>query len=445
MQDLSTSTVRRRPPTRAAAALRSIDAWIPLARDRKDREMLRDAAALGMIFFLLATAAYLATASWGAAFPRDRTGLVVGRDFLNLWMYGRAVADADPARFYDVATYNAELLRLLGPGYPGQNWPNPPTALLVMAPFGLLSFFPALLTWMIAGLAALTLTVRRLFPHVRVLPLLLVSPAAVLCLISGQSSLLTTAALIGAFFCWDRRPVLAGVLIGLLTVKPQLGILIPFALAASLRWKVFASAATTAVALALLSLALFGPDIWIGYITEALPRQREVLSDPAGIAAPFHATIFMNLRGLIGNDPAAAIQLVCSVASVAAVVWAFACRRDADPVVLCALLLACTQSTSPYMSTYDLLPLTFMVLILLAQGGLDHTGRRLAQLVFWLPALQLVFGSVQLPGPGFVAPALAAYLVIRLRGAARKPNAGDGRTSPASLMRSGQVTTVGPT
>jgi hypothetical protein len=42
-----------------------------------------------------------------------------------------------------------------------------------------------------------------------------------------------------------------------------------------------------------------------------------------------------------------------------------------------------------------------MALLLLAQGSLDATGRRLAQLVFWLPALQLVFGGLQQPGPGF--------------------------------------------
>jgi hypothetical protein len=30
-----------------------------------------------------------------------------------------------------------------------------------------------------------------------------------------------------------------------------------------------------------------------------------------------------------------------------------------------------------------------------------------------------VFGGLQLPGPGFVAPALAVYLVIRLRRAKR--------------------------
>ena len=43
-----------------------------------------------------------------------------------------------------------------------------------------------------------------------------------------------------------------------------------------------------------------------------------------------------------------------------------------------------------------------------------RTGRRLAQLVFWVPALQLLFGNLQIPGPGLVAPAFAAYLMLKL-------------------------------
>ena len=50
---------------------------------------------------------------------------------------------------------------------------------------------------------------------------------------------------------------------------------------------------------------------------------------------------------------------------------------------------------------------------LIADERLDATGRRLAQLVFWVPALQLLLGNLQIPGPGFVAPALAAYLLRR--------------------------------
>src|SRR5689334_16643403 len=137
MQNLATSPV----PGSRPALLRLIAAWAPSAAEPKAKEVLRDALMLGAAFFLLTVVAYLLTANWTGAFPRDRTGLVIGRDFLNLWMYGRAAFETEPARFYDVVTYNAELARLLGPGYPGQNWPNPPTALLVMAPFGLLPFF----------------------------------------------------------------------------------------------------------------------------------------------------------------------------------------------------------------------------------------------------------------------------------------------------------------
>jgi hypothetical protein len=401
--------------TRPSALRRMIEALVPAAADPRDREFLRDLAVLGSMMFLVTAIAYLATTSWTLPFPRDKTGLLVGRDFLNLWMYGRAVTDADPARFYDLTIYNTELLRLVGPGYPGQNWPNPPTALLVMAPFGQLPFFPALFAWMAVGITALALTQRKLLADAYVLPVLLVSPAAMLCLMSGQSSFLTTAALLGAFFCWDRRPLLAGVLIGLLTVKPQLGILIPFALIASQRWKVFAAASITALALVALSCLLFGTEIWVAYITKALPLQREVLSDPSAIAMPFHATIFMNLRGILGNDAAMVVQVVSAIAAVALVVYAFYVRGDGDPVMLCALLLASTQAASPYMSTYDLLPLTLMVLVLLARGKLDEVGRRLAQLVFWMPLLQLLFGSARLPGPGFIAPAFAIYLLSKLR------------------------------
>lgn len=47
---------------------------------------------------------YIATIKLTGGIPRDGTGLVVGRDFLNLWFYGRAPLAADPARFYDIPT-----------------------------------------------------------------------------------------------------------------------------------------------------------------------------------------------------------------------------------------------------------------------------------------------------------------------------------------------------
>jgi len=410
MSDLSL-----KPDTSAPNGLRRfVLACVPPTRDRANAEFLRALCLLGGALFVLTLVTYLLTTHWAGAFPRDKATLVLGRDFLNLWMYGVASFAPDPARFYDVPTYNAELATLLGPGYPGQNWPNPPTALVVMAPFGLLAYFPALLAWFSVSLLAFYLAGRRELADLRILAIVLVSPAALLCVLSGQSSFLTTAALLTIFATLDKGPLTAGVLIGLLTVKPQLGILFPFVLIASGRWKVFFTAAFTAVALFLASVAIGGIESWQDYITKALPLQREVLQDAAGIAMPFHPTVFMNIRGVVGNHPGEIIQLAFTMGAVAAVTAAFRWRRDADSRMLQALFFAGTVSASPYMGAYDLLPLTFCAVALIAEEKLDGVGRRLAQLVFWAPALQLLSGNLGLPGPGFIAPAFAAYLLHRL-------------------------------
>jgi hypothetical protein len=392
----------------------AIHALAPETRDPANAEFLRALLVLGGALFVLTIATYLATTDWAGAFPRDRATLVLGRDFLNLWMYGVAAFEPDPARYYDLATYNGTLAHMLGPGYPGQNWPNPPTGLVVMAPFGLLNYFPALLAWFSVSGFAFYLAGRREVADLRTLAIVLVSPAVLMCVLSGQSSLLTTAALLVIFASLDERPIMAGVLIGLLTVKPQLGILFPFALIASKRWEVFFVAAATALALLAASVAIGGIDGWQDYITKALPLQREVLQDAAGTAMPFQPSIFMNIRGVVGNHIGEIIQFGFTLSAVAAVTAAFRWRRDGDPRMLQALFFACTVSASPYMGGYDLLPLTFAAVALIAEEKLDGTGRRLAQLVFWTPALQLLFGNLQLPGPGFIAPLFAIYLLRAL-------------------------------
>jgi Glycosyltransferase family 87 len=185
---------RDHPHAVASGGLRRIfNALVPATKTPENAEFLRALLVLGGALFVLTLLTYFCTTNWTWPFPRDKATLVLGRDFLNLWMYGRAVGDADPARFYDLATYNDELAKLLGAGYPGQNWPNPPTALVVMAPFGLLTYFPALIAWFAIGLLAFYLAGRREVSDVRILAVVLVSPAALFCLMSGQSSFLLSS------------------------------------------------------------------------------------------------------------------------------------------------------------------------------------------------------------------------------------------------------------
>ena len=209
--------------------------------------------------------------------------------------------------------------------------------------------------------------------------------------------------------------VAAGILIGLLTLKPQLGILFPVMLIASGRWRAFTSAAVTTLLIAGATALVFGPQVWVDFATKGLAANNLVLADPERIATPFYPTIYMNLRGLhLPYNAAMAVQLGVSAAALTIVAWVFRMRRDADPLMLMALFLACSVSAVPYMLSYDTLGLTFAALLLLGAGSLGGAGRRFVQLVYWLPLIQMVFGNWHIPGAALIAPAFAIYALMRL-------------------------------
>jgi hypothetical protein len=406
--------------SRLEALARRADALLPANLAEPDRAMLRDIAAFAIVLFVGTLLAYIATIAWRMPFPRDGTTLVVGRDFLHFWLYGQAAVSSDPARFYDQAVFNGYLATLLGPGYPGQTWSYPPSVMFFAAPFGQIGYFPALLLWTAGGVTLFWAVASR-YAHSlnldgKLLIPVLISPAAVFCVMSGQASFFTASLLVGAFLCLDRRPLVAGVLIGLLTIKPQLGLLFPVMLIASGRWRVFCAAAVTAVVLAGGTALVFGAETWVAFFTKSLPVQNAVMADPGRITTPFLPTVFMNIRGLDAPyGVAMAAQALFSIVAVAVVAYAFSRHRNAPPHILFALFLVCAVSFSPYLLSYDLLAATFAAVILLAAGGLDPLGRRLAQLLYWTPVLQLALGIFHIPGPGLIPPAMMVYLFLALR------------------------------
>ena len=82
----------------------------------------------------------------------------------------------------------------------------------------------------------------------------------------GQNGFLTAALLGGALVALDRRPLLAGILLGLLVYKPQFGLMIPIALAAGARWRSFFAAAATVALLTLVTTISFGPQVWHAFL-----------------------------------------------------------------------------------------------------------------------------------------------------------------------------------
>jgi len=382
----------------------------------EDRDNIRVLAIVAVIWAASALALYTWKISWVPTMPRDTIGGVVGRDFLNFWMYGRAAWLPDPGRFYDPHIYNEMVTAFLGTHYPGQNWSYPPSIMFLAAPFGRLSYFPALLCWTVLGVGIFVWIARRYADDRRLLIVFLCSPAAVYCLISGQSSFLTAAMLLTIVSCADRKPVLAGVLIGLLSVKPQLGLLFPVMLAASGRWRVFIAAAITTILIIAATAAAFGPQVWIDFVSQGIPAQNLVLVDSDRVRTPMYPTIFMNVRGAGASYAGAmTVQAYFSILAAGLVFFAYRFRKNADPQLLSALFFACSVCVVPYLLSYDTLTISCLAALLLAAGKLDTRGQVLAMLMYWLPWIQDKLGSYHIPGPALIPAVFAVYLLTRLK------------------------------
>jgi len=116
----------------------------------------------------------------------------------------------------------------------------------------------------------------------------------------------------------------------------------------------------------------------------------------------------MNLRsaGVVASVAGWA-QAAAALVAVALIAWRFRTRPSADDWSANTLFLAAGVFGTPYLMSYDTLPLTAAALLALPTG---RTGRLLVLATYFLTLLQLVFGGLHLPGPALIPLALALYL-----------------------------------
>jgi len=371
-------------------------------------ERLRLLTWAAVLLFVAYGAVYVATLDFGHLIPRDGKMHVIGRDFLNFWMYGRAAFEANPGQYYDLRTYWAAADAVTGPGYPPQLWSYPPSVMLLAAPFGMLPYMGALAIWTVIGIAAFVLGLRLWTRDPRYLLPLLLAPPAIFGLVSGQFTYLATAAMLAVLRWRESRPLLAGVILGLLTVKPQLGLFFPLLLLATRSWRVIFAASVTALAVAGLTWLIWGPDVWLAYLSRGIANQTLVLTDPDNLSELWMATPFINARSPgLPIAAAAAIQAVATILAVVLVWKTFWRRPPADDLRANAIFLACAAFGTPYMMTYDTLPLVVAMVLLMPSG---NAGRLLTLLAWGLQLLQFAFGLFHLPGPALVPIVIALYL-----------------------------------
>src|ERR1043166_87260 len=381
------------------------------------------------LYFNLTVAAVVLTALCLGAYaltarpPFDSAGYLIGRDFMNTWLGGRIALAGDPAKYFDHDAYNALLRALFGPNFPLHNWSYPPHLLLFTWPFGLMPYLAAYALWCAAGLAVFLLAAANGERRVERLLFLALAPAAVINLLIGQNGFFLAAILIAALVQLDRRPILAGVLFGLLSLKPQLGLLVPLMLALTGRWRTIIAAAATAAALAAAAAAAFGPQVWIDYVKIAAPLHRHVIEYDTGLFVAMMPTAFMNMRVLnLGPQIAWAAQGAVSLAAIAAVVWAY--WRPRDPTLSTALFVTASFLATPYAYNYDMVVFGWLILLVRDRSDNAMLDHRLALAVWTLP-LTTFLGLYGTPGSALVLAAFAVRLVVRLAraGAQSSPRA----------------------
>lgn len=279
-------------------------------------------------------------------------GARLNSDFLAFWSFPRFAAGHDARLIYDAASLQA-FQKTLYPGF-GSFYPYlyPPTLLL---PIWWLKFLPfgwAELLWSLAGLLLLAASVPLLFTRHRlaVLAGLLASPAALINIATGETAFFTTALALAGFGLLPRRPVLAGIAFGLLTLKPQLGVLIPIFLLARGEWRAIAAACLTAGALAALSCLVLPPDMWRLWV-QTLPRYQTDYFNATSLNLNIIATPAANLV-VLGLAPKLAwtVQLACGLGVAALVTWM--ARRAPYPLAVAALLTG-TFLAQPHAYAYD--------------------------------------------------------------------------------------------
>jgi len=361
------------------------------------------AGVLLLVFGVYSVAYWVATLTSGA--PH------LFGDAFGLWSWARFLDTHPASEIYDPAALHTAQVAL---GFDRDfSFAYPPTFLLVLRPMGLLPCAVAIAA-MIAVTGALYLwaTVGREWRSSLLLAAI-VAPTTTMTIVAGQCGFLTAALLIGGFRLVDRRPILAGVLFGLLSYKPQFGLLVPVALLAARLWSSIAAGAITVVALVIATSALFGATVWPSWIATLPAYSHHFAAESSGVLHLMPTVLATLLQ--FGVSPAIAGPMQWS-ATIAAGVIVWISFRFGQHELAVAGLVAASFLATPYAFVYDMPTVTTAVLWVIAErrrsGDSFGSDEVLVLMLAMIAPITLPAGAVHFP---LVAVSLVLLLVVILR------------------------------
>lgn len=284
-------------------------------------------------------------------------------DFTMFWAVGRMAAAGHAAELFQAPKILAWEAAIPENPHIRLFWFYPPPALLLTGLAAHIApFFRAFFLWVAGWLLLAVLILRRAGLDWRVIAAAAASPAGLMNADLGQLGFFTGALTVAALLAADQRPGLAGSLFGALAFKPQAALLAPVLLLARGRWAGLAAGLAVALALCALSLLIYGPVVWVNFLTQGTKFSHLVLIQPFPRQPPptlnsnefYGVSVFWMCRSFgwpvwLSGDA----QSLAALSAVGACWWAWR-RRDADPVARMALTASLGLLVTPYGYLYDL-------------------------------------------------------------------------------------------
>ena len=339
----------------------------------------------------------------------DPAGHPVGADFIDPWSASWLTLHGSPYAVYNIARlWSVERMAVAYPGVGFAGFHYPPFFLLLIFPLALLPYAWSLLVWTAVTFASYLAVMWTIDAERDGLWLAIAFPGALVNLVNGQNGFLTLGLLGAALLTLERRPLVAGLMFGLMAYKPQFGLLVPIFLIATGRWRAIAAASVMVALLAALSLAIFGAQTWQAFFSSTISTRHAFEQGGSGFAELQSAFAAAGLWGF-GVSTAYVVQAIVSLITALAVIWIW--RRTAKFDLQAAALATGVLLTTPYVMDYDLVLLAMPIAWLALEGrrsGFMPWEKSLLAFVWLLPLFaRTLAGYALIP----VAP-LAMLLLI---------------------------------
>ncbi|HSZ75026.1 MAG TPA: glycosyltransferase family 87 protein, partial [Rhizomicrobium sp.] len=338
----------------------------------------------------------------------DAKGHPIDADFIDVWAAGQLVLSHTPQAVYDWHIHRLAELRAIGHEFHGYyGWHYAPPFLFVAALLACVSYVPAYLGFTIATLAAFAATMARIVKRNEAALIACAFPAILLNASVGQNGCLSAALMGASLLLLEERPILSGIFLGLLTYKPQLGILFPFVLALDGRWRAIASASVTAALMMAASWFAFGAQTWRAFF-HSIPHTTQAVLVQGQAGFNKLQSVFGLVRWLGGGVDAGWIGQF-SVLAIAAIATLWLWRRDVPFALKAAALALSSLLATPYLYVYDF-PVLVLTLGFLARQRAFDALEKLAIVAASLSIIIFLGLSVPI---GLIAIGLMAWLIAR--------------------------------